>query len=53
MYNWQDRNHELSTRKCASVKSVHWIGSELQDPPIYDGIGNVEDFLDVMEYRVT
>jgi hypothetical protein len=25
MYNWQDRNHELSTRRCASVKVVLWI----------------------------
>lgn len=25
MYNWQDRNHELSTRRFASVKVVHWI----------------------------
>lgn len=29
-----------------------WIGFELQDPPTYDGIGNVEDLLDAMEYRV-
>lgn len=52
MSNQQDRNHQLSTRRCASFKSIRWIISELRDPPIYDGTGNFEDFLDAMEYQV-
>ena len=34
------------------VKFVFWVETELRDPPIYDGTGAVEDFLDAMEYRV-
>jgi hypothetical protein len=52
LQNWQEHNHELSSRWCANVKAVRWIGTELRDPPIYDGTGDVEDFLDQMEQRV-
>ena len=38
MYDWQACNHELSTRRCASAKTVHWIGSELWDRHVYNGI---------------
>nr|KUM49186.1 hypothetical protein ABT39_MTgene3735 [Picea glauca] len=52
MYEWQTRNHEIDSRRCATVRAVCWIGTELRDPPMYDGTINVEDLLSSMEYRV-
>lgn len=52
MYNQQERNNEISSRRCASVKTIRWIGSELRDPPMSYVTGNVEYFLDAMSYRV-
>jgi len=43
--NWQQRLHEVSMIICARItKSLRWIGSEICDPPIFDGISNVETF---------
>jgi hypothetical protein len=37
--HWQQRMHEVSTRWCAHItRSLHWIGTELCDPPKYDGL---------------
>jgi hypothetical protein len=32
--NWQQRMHEVSTRRCARInKALHWIGTKLCNPP--------------------
>jgi hypothetical protein len=42
--------YEVSTRICAWIlKVVRYIGSELYDAPIFDGIGLVDTFIEKME----
>lgn len=31
---------------------MRWIGTELQDPPVYDGTGTVSNLIEGMEFRV-
>lgn len=39
--------HELSTRRCARIsKSVHYMTSEVCNMPYYDGLSDVNIFLD-------
>jgi hypothetical protein len=44
--NWQNRMYEVSTWKCAILtKEVHWIGTEVSNLPIFDGLNHLETFL--------
>jgi hypothetical protein len=44
--NWQQRMHEVSTRQCACItRSLRWIGTELCDPPRYDGLRETSLFV--------
>jgi hypothetical protein len=37
MEHWKQWMHEVSMRQCAHItRSLHWIGTELSDPPRYD-----------------
>jgi hypothetical protein len=50
---WQNRQHEVSSRRCSYIsKLVHWIGSELRDPPRFYDTGSVNIFVEEMEERV-
>ncbi|RWR97952.1 putative ribonuclease h protein [Cinnamomum micranthum f. kanehirae] len=53
-FRWdtQNRNHELTSRRCATVRTVRWIGTELRDPPVFEGTTSVGDFLDNLEFKV-
>jgi hypothetical protein len=45
--------HEVSTRRCARVTgSLHWIGTKLCDPPMYDGLTNISLFVKAFELHV-
>jgi hypothetical protein len=51
--NWQQRMHEVSTRRCACInRSLHWIGMELCDPPRYDGLTEIGMFVKSFELQV-
>jgi hypothetical protein len=44
--NWQNKMHEVSTRRCAILtKEVCWIGTEVSNLPTFDGLNNLETFL--------
>lgn len=48
--NWQQRLHEISTRRCARItKSLHWIGTKICELPHFDGLTNVTTFF--MEFE--
>ena len=51
--NWQNALHEVSTRRCARItKSVHCMTFEVCNLPSYDGLGDVNTFLDDYEEQV-
>jgi hypothetical protein len=51
--HWQQRMHEVSTRRCARMtRSLHWIGTKLCDPPRYDGLTDISLFVKEFELQV-
>jgi len=49
--NWQQHLHEVLGRRLARItKTLHWIGSEVSTLPIFDGLSDIEIF--VQEYKV-
>jgi hypothetical protein len=43
----------VSTRRCAHInRSLHWIGTELCDPPRYDGLTDISMFVKEFELQV-
>jgi hypothetical protein len=54
MENWQQRLHEVSTRKCARITHVlRWIGTEICEPPRYDGLTDVVYFIREFELQIS
>jgi hypothetical protein len=49
--DWKQRWNEISTRCCATIRVVRWIGTELRNPPVYDGTSDVNSFLTTMEHK--
>ena len=48
--NWQQRLHEVSGRRLASItKTLRWIRSEVSTLPIFDGLSDIQIF--VQEYE--
>jgi hypothetical protein len=44
--NWQQRLHEVSTRRCARIDCVViWAGTEIREPPNFHGVNDLESFL--------
>ena len=44
--NWQQRLHEVSTRRCARIdRTVRWVGTEIREPPSFHGVNDLEEFL--------
>lgn len=56
MKQWRIGNRgykEVSTRKCMHItKHVHWIVSAVWVPPTFDGLREVEEFIDEFEEQV-
>lgn len=51
--NWHNRLHEVSIRHCARItKSIHCMISEVCNLPSYDGLGDVNTFLNDYEEQV-
>jgi hypothetical protein len=51
--NWQQRLHEVSTRRCARIDhALRWVGTEIREPPSFHGINDLETFLAQYEDKV-
>jgi hypothetical protein len=51
--NWQQRLHEVSTRRCARInRAVRWVGTEIREPPSFHGINDLETLLSEYEEAV-
>ena len=51
--NWQSRMHEVSGRLCVQMtKSLRWIGTEVCEVPMFDGLSKIQDFLQDYEAQV-
>ena len=51
--NWQNRMHEILGRCCAHLtKSLRWIGTEVVQVPMFDGLFNIQEFLQEYEAQV-
>jgi hypothetical protein len=51
--NWQQRLHEVSTRRCARIdRAVRWVGTEIREPPSFHGVNDLEEFLTKYEEEV-
>jgi hypothetical protein len=49
--NWQQRLHELSTRRCARMTCMlRWVGTEVREPPNLYGLNDLEYIF--MKYEV-
>jgi hypothetical protein len=43
----------VSTRRCAHItQSLRWIGMELCDPPMYEGLTDIILFVNTVEFQV-
>jgi hypothetical protein len=52
--NWKQRLHEVSTRKCARITcTLRWIGTEIVEPPRYDGLTYVVYFIKEFELQIS
>ena len=52
--NWQNRLYEVSAHKCAFMtKSLRWIGTEIKDIPSFDGLADVNEFLQQFEQEIS
>ena len=48
--NWQECLHEVSRRRLARItKTLRWIGLEVSTLPVFDGLSDIEIF--VQEYE--
>src|SRR5271156_938534 len=51
--NWQNRLYEVSARRCAFMtKSLRWIGTEDKNIPSFDGLSDINDFLQQFELEI-
>jgi hypothetical protein len=51
--NWQQRLHEVSTRRCARIDyAVRWVGTKIREPPSFHGVNDLEEFLKKYEEEV-
>ena len=51
--NWQQCLYEVSGRQLARItKSLHWIGSEVSTVPTFDGLLDIQTFVQEYEAQV-
>jgi hypothetical protein len=50
---WQNRLHEVTTLNCnMMIRSLRCVTTEVRDLPMYDGLSEVDDFLNKFEREV-
>jgi hypothetical protein len=43
---WQQRLHEVSTRRCVRIEcGLRWVDIEVREPPTFHGLNDLEEFL--------
>ena len=53
LVNWHNQMHELSGRHCVHLtKSLCWIGTKVDQVPVFDGLSNIKEFLKEYEAQV-
>ena len=53
MEDWQQRLHEVSTRRCTRLdRTVRWVGTEIREPLKFYGVNELEEFLTRYEDEV-
>ena len=51
--NWQNRLYEVSMRRCAFMsKSLRWIGTYITEIPSYQGLTDIQEFLEQFEQQI-
>ena len=51
--NWQSQMHVILGRHCTHLmKSLHWIGMEVCEVPMFGGLSNIQEFLEDYEAQV-
>jgi hypothetical protein len=51
--NWQQRLHEVSTRRCARIEcTIRWLNTEVREPPTFHCLNDLEELLKNYEERV-
>ena len=51
--NQKNRLYEVSAHRCTFMtKSLQWIGIEIKDTPSFDGLANVNNFLERFEQEI-
>jgi hypothetical protein len=51
--NWQQRLHEVSTRRCIRIDyTVRWVGTKIGEPISFHGLNDLEEFLKIYEEEV-
>jgi hypothetical protein len=44
--NWKHLLHEVSTRRCTRIECiVRWVGTEIREPPGFNGLNDLEELL--------
>ena len=52
--HWQNQLHEVTMLRCNMMTwSLHYVSSEVQNLPTYDGFNDVDVFLDVLSLRLS
>ena len=53
MESWQQRLHEVSTRRCVRIdRVVIWVGTEIREPSSFHGVNDLEEFQRRYEHEV-
>jgi hypothetical protein len=47
--SWQQGSYERLSRRCETVKTTRWVGTEVREHLVYDGTSNLGNFLQNME----
>jgi hypothetical protein len=50
--NWQQGSYEQFSRRCTTISEIRWIGTEVREPPTYNGTSVVHSFLTSMEENI-
>jgi hypothetical protein len=51
--DWQNRLHEVSQGRCPTItKELRWIASEVSTVPTFDGLSDIQLFLNQYEEKI-
>jgi hypothetical protein len=50
--NWQEGSYERFSKRCAIIREMRWVGTEVREHTVYDGTLGLDSFLLIMEEKV-